>query len=353
MLPLSPADSSPFHSHAPLRVSSEKFARDEKFIQMIGRPLTTDGPAPAGTLGLWESTRRSRSEIRLPRVETPATLTAAHSTELMSRSRRAVRDGLNAELSAKRRVIRLRRDLARSKSQAALDELHDRNRAAAKAAKAEAEALRMAHRKGLARHVKPASPAEVTALARQMVEHMEKTEVDASNRGWYVLFKRMDDNGDGLITCVELLECIRDSMGFDEEELPEGKLQAVWNAIDRDGNGWIDAGEFGRFFRAGEAAYAPVVAERRRKKMLQESRALNEEAERLANQAGDVEAQRAHANAARLEYEAQHLEQSLSEPRLAKSRGAESSRGGQLSRGGQPTRSSMSASSATALPPLH
>ena len=354
-----------FHSHASLRVSNEKFARDDKFIKTIGRPLTTQGPEPPGALGVWAASRRSLGRTpaaRLPRVETPATLSAAATAQMLQRSRRAVLDSLDVEHTAKQRVVRLRRDLARSRSQAALSELRERNRAAAKAKQAEIEYLRGAHLKGMVSGVKAASPAEVTALARTMVEHMEKTEVDPSNRGWYVLFKRMDMNGDGLITYAELMECIRDSMHLDEYELPEVKVQAVWNSIDLDGNGWIDCAEFGRFFRQGEAAHAPVAKERRRKKMLDESRLQTAEEERLAAQAGDIEAERAIAEARRLEREARELERSLSAPRLAKSRGSAEgsltpsysvtpSRAGK-SRAGSMTQGMSASMSATSLPAI-
>ena len=49
---------------------------------------------------------------------------------------------------------------------------------------------------------------------------------------------------------------IRKTIRMSVEELPETTVQAVWNSIDLDGNGWIDAGEFGRFFRLGEKPLA-------------------------------------------------------------------------------------------------
>ena len=291
---------------------------------------------PVASLGASRSrSSLGASQVSLP-PKTPASLAAAHTADMMKRSRQAIVEGLDAEMTAKRRVNRLRRDLARSRSEAALNDVRDRNRARVMAAKAEYEALRGAHLKGVQGSVPPASDAEVRALALQMVEHMERTEVDPSNRGWYVLFKRMDVNKDGLITYAELIECIRGSMRLDKEMLPEAKVQAVWNSIDMDGNGWIDCAEFGRFFRQGEQAHAPVRESRRQKKILRESRTQAEAEMRIASQGGgDEEAVRARASALRLENEARNLESALSSMKV---------------RGGASTRSSLGALS---LPPLH
>ena len=288
-------------------------------------PRTKDLERTTSTANMHATHRKSKGKVRLSpieRVETPATLYAVLASKQDERSLENVRQSLEVEQAAKRRLVLLRRDLERARSEASLSEVRDRNRAGVIEAKAKMEYLRGAHLKGVVTKVTPATVAEMTALALQIVEFMERTEVDPANRGWFVLFKRMDADENGRITYAELIEYLRKSMGFDDESLPEVKVQAVWNAIDLDGNGWIDTGEFGRFFRMGEQAHAPMIAERRRKKLLAEARDRADEARRLAEQAGDVEAIRATASAMRLTNQARHIEHSLSEPRLVKSRGS-------------------------------
>ena len=51
-------------------------------------------------------------------------------------------------------------------------------------------------------------------------------------------------------------------------ELEESKLQGLWKALDEDGSGFISTGEFGRFFRKGEAACAAAEEARRWKERL-------------------------------------------------------------------------------------
>ena len=319
---------------------------------------TKDLERTMSTANMHATHRKSKGKVRLSpieRVETPATLYAVLASKQDERSLENVRQSLEVEQAAKRRLVLLRRDLERARSEASLSEVRDRNRAAVIEAKAKMEYLRGAHLKGVVTKVKPASVTEMTSLALQIVEFMERTEVDPANRGWFVLFKRMDADENGRITYAELIEYLRKSMGFDEETLPEVKVQAVWNAIDLDGNGWMDTGEFGRFFRMGEQAHAPMIAERRRKKLLAEARDRADEARRLAEQAGDVEAIRATASAMRLTNQARHIEHSLSEPRLAKSRGSLAT----LDVKSSPTRASTVRGSAlspglsaTSLPPI-
>ena len=44
---------------------------------------------------------------------------------------------------------------------------------------------------------------------------------------------------------------IRDELRLDHYHLPEVEVKKLWLALDQDGSGHIDAGEFGRFMRCG------------------------------------------------------------------------------------------------------
>ena len=120
----------------------------------------------------------------------------------------------------------------------------------AAAHRASLDSLRGAHLKAI-KDAAPATNEEVQGLATQLMAHMQKIEVDPSKRGWYRLFRIMDVNDDGHIEYEEFLYLIRSHMRLSVKDLPEDSIKRVWNAIDLDGNGWMDAGEFGRFFRQG------------------------------------------------------------------------------------------------------
>ena len=70
--------------------------------------------------------------------------------------------------------------------------------------------------------------------------------------GWFRLFKLMDDDGSGRISYHELIGMIREELRLDAHDLPEGRVQAVWKALDSDSSGYIGAGEFGAFMRRAD-----------------------------------------------------------------------------------------------------
>ena len=72
------------------------------------------------------------------------------------------------------------------------------------------------------------------------------------------------------------MEMIRVNIKMPASKISDKQVMAVWHSIDLDGNGWIDAGEFGRFFRQGEK---PSL-ERRQHEAENAKRALQQEAEK-------------------------------------------------------------------------
>ena len=72
------------------------------------------------------------------------------------------------------------------------------------------------------------------------------------------------------------MEMIRVTIKMPASKISDRQIMAVWHSIDLDGNGWIDAGEFGRFFRQGEK---PNL-ERRQHEADKAKKALQEEAEK-------------------------------------------------------------------------
>jgi Ca2+-binding EF-hand superfamily protein len=64
----------------------------------------------------------------------------------------------------------------------------------------------------------------------------------------------MDDDGSGKISYIELAGMVREELALGLEELPEATIKKVWLALDKDGSGWMTAGEFGAFMRKGQHA---------------------------------------------------------------------------------------------------
>lgn len=169
------------------------------------------------------------------------------------------RDASERELDAKRRVLRLRRELSRSRSTAANMQVAARRTNAGTEVRNMTRYLQGAHLSGSVKQVTPATEEQVKAVATALIQHLHDTRVDPNERNWYRLFREYDSNGDGHIEYRELVDMIRNHIKMSERQLPEREVQAVWHFIDADGNGWIDAGEFGRFFRQGEQAYKKEV----------------------------------------------------------------------------------------------
>lgn len=159
------------------------------------------------------------------------------------------------ELGTKRRVFRLRRELSRSRSMAANMQLNATKVNAGLEVRNMTRYLQGAHLSGSVKQVTPATPEQVKEIATALIQHLHDTRIEPGERNWYRIFREYDSNGDGHLEYREIVDMIRHHIRMTERQMPEKKIQSVWHYIDADGNGWIDAGEFGRFFRLGEAAF--------------------------------------------------------------------------------------------------
>ena len=79
--------------------------------------------------------------------------------------------------------------------------------------------------------------------------NVEMNRLPPDSRQWINLFKRMDEDGSGLITYDEMERTIREMLRMSAEAIPKRALQGLWLKLDENRNGSIDAGEFGRFMR--------------------------------------------------------------------------------------------------------
>ena len=203
------------------------------------------------------------------------------------------------ELRVKQRVFRLRQELARSRSLASRQHIASQNKQLAQEVREETARMQGAHLHKSVTFVAPASSEEVSRVATLLVRQLAR-EPDPSKRSWWKVFKNMDEDGDGHISFAELVKIIRKVIKVTQRQLSDERIQAVWSSIDIDSNGWIDVGEFGRFFRQGEKPKRDV----RR----QESHVLNVEPEHYREPTGaEIHIKEMRQSRARLEREERFL----------------------------------------------
>ena len=179
---------------------------------------------------------------------------------------------MEEQMAAKKELVRLQRELTRRASESALQEAKrtklEVGRATRRAIKAELIGLDAA--RDLA-DAEPASEEEVRDLAKRFHNSMMTLfPVKAESRLWYKLFLYMDKDRSGTISYPEMKKMVRTHLSLRPAELPEPQLRRLWKALDEDAEGFITAGEFGRFMKKGEEkAEDPMQA--LREKRLKES----------------------------------------------------------------------------------
>ena len=91
--------------------------------------------------------------------------------------------------------------------------------------------------------------------------------LDGPYRNWYGLFKKLDTNNDGCITYSQMVQLIREEVRVPTSAVKDSVVQKVWKALDDDGDGLINAGEFGRFYRRAEMDREQKEMHNRREKV--------------------------------------------------------------------------------------
>jgi len=85
---------------------------------------------------------------------------------------------------------------------------------------------------------------------------------------WYRLFRKIDPFGNGVFTFKQLLHAIREELLISEEEWCDDRLRTVWVVLIADSpNGYLNAGKFGIFMRAGEPV-PPRLTNLERRRMM-------------------------------------------------------------------------------------
>ena len=138
---------------------------------------------------------------------------------------------------------------------AARQSVLERNRATANAMRAEKD--RLFHR-DLARSMvreRRASKAEVAEVSAMLNVAQQSIVKPWETPSWFKLFRHVDRDGSGLVAYDEFCAMVRDVLKMPERDMPSARLKALWLALDTDGSGHINSGEFGAFMRLGEPAY--------------------------------------------------------------------------------------------------
>jgi Ca2+-binding EF-hand superfamily protein len=121
----------------------------------------------------------------------------------------------------------------------------------------------------------PAPKSAIIDLSRRFNEHLEglrradREDYEAHSAA-IKLFRLMNTNGTGLATFNEFSTIIREELQVSQELLSTFDLKRLWLALDENGSGHIDVGEFGRFMRLG----APQRREWRKEQLDSERREL-------------------------------------------------------------------------------
>ena len=96
--------------------------------------------------------------------------------------------------------------------------------------------------------VEPASREELEQLSAMFSKALAKMKV--GHVSVHKLFLNMDRKESGKVTIEEFRTACREDLHLSTNMLPEEKLWRLWRALDENENGFICAGEWGRFMRA-------------------------------------------------------------------------------------------------------
>ena len=107
-----------------------------------------------------------------------------------------------------------------------------------------------------------ASKEEVQALSEQLNRKLCELIKDPRERTWFKLFYHADSNGSRQISFKEFSAMIRDELRIAPKELPDRQIKAAWLALDKNGSGFISAGEVGGMMRRGEHVQAGFVEQK-------------------------------------------------------------------------------------------
>ena len=174
---------------------------------------------------------------------------------------------LAAQDAAKKRLVKMQKELLRAASTAALQQTKEDKLRVGRETRLATDAMMALDQKKMLAATPPASETEVRQLAAIFHKTLQTMfPGPAEQRLWYKLFVQMDEDKSGRITYNELSKMVRHYLAISRTDMPEMKLRALWRSLDEDASGYISAGEFGRFMKKGNENLtgAPNITSRQR-----------------------------------------------------------------------------------------
>ena len=224
----------------------------------------------------------------LPKVRSAPNLARAAPPKSDKTGAEEYQAAVAAEQAAKRRLARIQKELMKSASESAIRAQKEQKLADARAVRHTTEEMKR-DGQGMGAYdaednTPAASEVEVTELAIRLHRQMSSLFGQGQQRMWYKLYLIMDEDRSGRITYVALRTMIRSNKGLqiNRAEMSENKIKSLWKALDVDRNGYIEAGEFGRFMKKGEDSNAAWTSA---KQKMQHQRTTSNAALRKADDA--------------------------------------------------------------------
>lgn len=207
-------------------------------------------------------------------------LDLASTTPLKGDWKQAVQE----EAEARKRLLRLQKELERTLQASAREEYREERRAVVAAQRSEmARAVGSDITEKFA-HVETASKEEMRQLSVRFNVRMLDILGPSKEQEWYKIFKAVDTDSSGRISYEEFETMVRGPLKMSRTKTPSVKLQALWKALDEDSSGWLSTGEFGRFMKLGAQQAVDHVAQKvaaAKAAKLQEGLKVKEETDRL------------------------------------------------------------------------
>ena len=170
-----------------------------------------------------------------------------------------MREAIAAEKAAKHEMLRLSRQLREVERLEARQAYRARTDAIGAAVRAETVQRTGRDLLAAVQSVPKASDDEVRTLSERLNSCLVSRTVDGKP-SWYHFYRQLDEDNTGRISFAELKRAVRQLLQIGADTVPDAVLRSIWRNLDEDGNGFLTAGEFGRFMRKGESAAAAAAA---------------------------------------------------------------------------------------------
>ncbi|KOO21037.1 hypothetical protein Ctob_001673 [Chrysochromulina tobinii] len=201
------------------------------------------------------SSNRKSTIPSLPLVLAPLPLWKKKLHEKTHRATALVKESQDREAQArlmlKSMKVQAQRQLSRAHSEASLAIKIEANRETALAIKIESRRLIGLDVTDRMKDTPDPTEDDIKELSVLFNEQLAK-HYAPDDRSFFKLFKEADLDGSHRISYVEVEKLARHALHISVKQLPPARLDMLWKAMDKDGSGFIDAGELSRFTKIGK-----------------------------------------------------------------------------------------------------